>query len=158
MDRSAFRLAFSLSASFAAISGVAQAQVIKQMVLAAPLSIENVGGLHPQGLLAVKNDKGELLGEFKKLPDHGCVFPGLIKAPGTYTLEFHPDKIIKQIKVFMRLKWDLDDKGEGPYVDVVVTGTRSGIVAETWGKAPETKSSHSLVISNKSGEPLFTLK
>ena len=65
---------------------------------------------------------------------------------------------LKQIKIFMRLKWDLDDKGGGAYVDVVVTGTKSGVVAETWGKAPESKSGHSLTISNKSGEPLFTLK
>jgi hypothetical protein len=158
MGHSTFRLAISLSACFASVSGVAQAQVIKQMVLSAPLSIENVGGLHPLGVLAVKNDKGELLGEFKKLPDLKIIVPGLIRAPGTYTLEFHPDRIIKQIKIFMRLKWDLDDKGEGSYVDVAVTGTKSGILAETWGKVPESKSSHSLIISNKSGEPLFTLK
>jgi len=157
MGHSTFRLALSLLASFASVSGVAQAQVIKQMVLAAPLSFEGIS-IHPQGVMAVKNDKGELLGELKKLPDAKIVVPDPIRAPGTYTLEFHPEKIIKQIKILMRLKWDLDDKGGGAYVDVVVTGTKSGVIAETWGKAPESKSGHSLTISNKSGEPLFTLK
>ena len=107
--------------------------------------------------MVVKDAKGIEVGSIKNTDESTFVTPGTIKEPGEYTLEFNSK--IPVIKIYMTLIWNQDAKGKGgSFCEVSIIGDRKNITATGMKQGVEDKASHSLVVSNKPAEPLFTLK
>jgi hypothetical protein len=158
MKTTTFSLAIGLSSWLASSAWFAGAQVLKKMIISAPITIEWMPPHGPRGWLIVKNDKNEEIGTIKKL-DFGVQDIGLIKNPGEYTLEFYPHPAVKLIDINLRISYDKDSDGKaGVTKDFSITGNKNEVTARQLSASREEKSTHTLTVSNKTGEPLFILK